>query len=489
MPRILIVLIAAAMTTMPVYAQIQPPDTLWTRTYGGINDDRGSRIIQYNNNEYIIIGFNKSTEPIGWGNVYLIKTNSNGDTIFTKMYGGGYDAYGNDIHKTSDGGFVITGGIYGVNPGYSMDVYLIRTDNEGNELWSRTYGKYLWDQGNCVRQTIDEGFLIAGWCVDSCSSSNIYFIKTDNNGDTIQTRICGNEYLDKAFNMCQSSDSTYVVVGTAQFDSTGSSYVYLIKVDLNGDSIWSRSYGGIHDDWGADVKRTIDGGYIITGNTRSFGAGRRDVYLIKTNSNGDTIWSKTYGADSQDYGYSVIETSDEGYLVSGISDSFSPYYDIYLIKTDSNSDTLWTKTIGRAGDDYGNSIIQSPDGGYIIAGYTFINSPANYDVYLIKLDSDSLSSINNKPYSLEYIIFTLHPPYPNPFNPATVIAFELRVSSDVTLSVFDIAGQEVARLAQGSFPAGAHRRAFDGAGLGSGIYFARLQAGDFTQTRKVVLVK
>jgi hypothetical protein len=150
------------------------------------------------------------------------------------------------------------------------------------------------------------------------------------------------------------------------------SFVSNVTAQVPGDTLWTKCYGGLGSDKGAEVQLTSDGGYIITGRTGSFGAGARDAYLIKTDANGDTLWTKTYGGLDWDYAYSVKQTTDGGFIVVGGSKSFSSGgdYDVYLIKTDANGDTLWTRTYGGTDIEYGSSVQLTSDGGYVIIGHS-----------------------------------------------------------------------------------------------------------------------
>ena len=167
----------------------------------------------------------------------------------------------------------------------------------------------------------------------------------------------GNDYANS---VQQTTDGGYIIAGyTASFGGD-SSHVYLIKTDSLGDTLWTKTYGGDSSDIGNSVQQTTDGGYIVAGTTNSFGAGNVDVYLIKTNSIGDTMWTKTYGGTNIDVGSYVRQTLDGGYIIARYTGSFGAGgFDVYLIKTNSLGDTLWTRTYGGTFADFGSSVQQT----------------------------------------------------------------------------------------------------------------------------------
>jgi hypothetical protein len=167
------------------------------------------------------------------------------------------------------------------------------------------------------------------------------------------------------------------------------SEVYLIKTDAAGDTIWTKTYGGVDGNEGKSVQQTSDGGYIITGSTVSSSVLTSDVYLIKADASGNVQWNRTFGGLDRDCGYCVRQTKDGGYIITGSTESTdSDDYDAYLIKTDASGAAQWTRTFGGPQRDCGNSVQQTRDGGYVVVGFTHSIGAGNQDVYFIKTDAN-----------------------------------------------------------------------------------------------------
>ncbi|MEI7727278.1 MAG: T9SS type A sorting domain-containing protein, partial [Bacteroidota bacterium] len=271
------------------------------------------------------------------------------------------------------------------------DVYLIRTDANGNTIWSKAYGGPGLDFGYTLTQTTDGGFIVAGNTDNGAGNGDIYLLKVGSNGDTIFTKTYGGTGIDRASSVQQTSDGGLIIGGYTNSFGAGGNDFYLLKTNSNGIVSWAKTYGGTGGDNGNCVQQTADGGYIFVGNTMSFGAGANDVYLIKTDVSGTPVWSKTFGGASAEYGNSVQQTTNGGYIVAGYSASFTG---VYLIQTDGSGNTLWSKTFAGAAFDWGSSVQQTSDGGFVIGGYTLSFGAGKMDISLIKTDANGNSGCN-----------------------------------------------------------------------------------------------
>ena len=310
------------------------------------------------------------------------------DTLWTKTFGGSSDDFGNCVQQTSDGGYIIAGNTSSYGAGGS-DVYLIKTDASGIEQWTKTFGGSGGETGFSVQQTSDGGYIIVGTTYSYGTGDNgVYLIKTDVNGDTSWTKTLGGSDDDYGYSVQQTADGGYIIAGYTNSYGAGNSDVYLIKTDTEGNQQWYRTFGGSLQDYGYSVRQTSDGGYIIAGEIYSLPTGGPNVLLIKTDVNGNEEWYQTFGGSGWDYGESVQQTSDGGYIITGWTYSYGAgLYDVYLIKTDANGNEQWYQTFGGSENDKGYSVQQTSEGGYIIAGYTESYSVGWSDVYIIKTDA------------------------------------------------------------------------------------------------------
>ena len=264
---------------------------------------------------------------------------------------------------------------------------MIKTDFQGNEDWNQTFGGGNYDRGNSVQQTNDGGYIITGEISSSGNgSSDVLLIKTDHKGNKEWEHTFGGVDYDRGYSVQQTRDGGFIIAGSTR--SNGDSYddLWLIKADSQGNEEWNRTFGGGYIDIGHFVYETTDNGYVITGYTQSYGNGSRDLWLIKTDSQGNEEWNETFGDSFVDFGKSVQQTIDGGYIITG-SKGTDYHSDIWLIKTDAQGNKEWNQLFGGVDYDFGNFVCQTNDNGYIITGHTKSYGNGGYDVLLIKTDS------------------------------------------------------------------------------------------------------
>ena len=384
----LIVLAALTALTSAVHSQPQPPDTLWTRSFGGNDNDYAYSVEQTNDGGYIIAGRTRSFGAGGY-DIFLIRTDVAGDTLWIRTYGGpgSYDEC-RSVQQTPDSGFILVGTTNSYGAGFE-DIFILKTNINGDSIWMRTFGGGSVDHGREVQQTNNGGYIVAGLTQSyGAGRGDVYLIQTDAEGNTIWTRTFGGSGNDSGRSIQKTSDGGFIITGETSA-GIGGYNVYLIKTDSSGNSQWLRSYGGSSNDNGYCVHQTSDGGYIITGKTSSFGFGRDDVYLIKTDADGDTLWTRTFGGSEMDIGYAVLQTSDGGYIVAGENSSIGAgLSDAYLIKTDANGNTLWTQTYGDSLFEFFGDIQPTFDAGYILCGSKSSSGPSDPNVWLVKLEGE-----------------------------------------------------------------------------------------------------
>ncbi len=357
----------------------------WTKTYGGTEEDGCMSVQQTSDGGYIMTGVTESYGA-GWYDIWLIKTDTLGTVQWNKTFGESDDDYGYSVRQTTDGGYIVVGTSF-----YDYDsakVRLIKTDASGNTQWQKIFYRSDGDYGTSVQQTSDGGYIIAG-ATSGSYSSDVWLIKTDALGDMQWNQTLDVGDYDFGWSVQSTTDGGYIIAGETYNSMTDYYDVLLIKTDASGNMQWNKTFGGSEvDNYGCSVQQTSDEGYIITGVTISDDTGE-DVYLIKTNSSGNKQWSKTFGGDDDDWGYSVQQTVDGGYIITGYTGSYGAGdMDVWLIKTNASGNIQWNKTFGGDDDDVGLAVKQTSDGGYIITGETFSYGAGDGDVWLIKTDEN-----------------------------------------------------------------------------------------------------
>ncbi len=375
-----------------VFAQ---PDSLWSNTFGGSSSEYCNSVQQTSDGGYMLGGH---TYSFGAGNhdFWLVKTDVNGDSLWSHTFGGTSIDRCYSAQQTTDGGYILGGETWSFGAG-EADLWLVKTDANGDSLWSCTFGGS--DEEYClsVQQTADGGYILGGKINSEPGNPDFWLVKTDANGDSLWSCTYGGSGAEYCWSVQQTTDGGYILGGFTDSYGAGNSDVWLVKTDGNGDTLWTRTFGGTSIDRCNSVQQTTDGGYILAGYTKSFGAGLEDFWLVKTDANGISLWSHTFGGSNRDECNSVQQTTDGGYILGGDTWSYGAgNTDFWLVKTDANGISLWSRTYGGSNGDYCNSVQQTINGGYILGGDTDSDAPGYYyDFWLVKAGSlcGSLSGI------------------------------------------------------------------------------------------------
>ncbi len=345
-----------------------PVPERWVQTFGGSEDDQGAAVALCPDGGYVVVG-TTSSFGAGESDIYLVKADAKGKMVWTRTFGDTDYDYGKSVQTAVDSGFIVAGCV-------GDSVCLIKTNATGSQVWMKTFGDAVMDGGMSVLQARDCGYVLLyqtyiGEVEYTC------LVKTDASGVSSWS-----EYLPiNGEAVLQTSDGGYVVVGEVDEPDAECYDVGLVMVDASGHAVRANAYRRLEsEDYGYSVQPTPDGGYIIAGEAEG---PLLQVYIIRTDADGNEIWTSTLGRENEVSGHSIERTDDGGYVVAGCAED-----DVLLLKLDADGDSLWTATYGGTVDDSRYSVRQTSDGGYVIAGTTDSNGLGDDDVLLLKTDSD-----------------------------------------------------------------------------------------------------
>lgn len=375
------------------------------KKYESTNSSRAYSVSLTNDGGYILAG-SYDVSGLLSAEYYVVKLDATGDTMWAYTYGptvdttisSNRDGAGNEAYniiQTFDLGYLIVGEAHAFGSG-SSDIFVLKLTPLGDTVWTKTYGGINSDYSYKVIQLVDSGYILSGFTESyGLGVRDVYVLRLDKKGDTLWSKSYGGNGIDGSNDMIQTYDGGFVIVGNTFSFGEGVSDVYVIKISENGTLKWATAYGGTLNDFGNAISETSDSGFVISGSTESFGSGQRDVYVIKIDSIGNLIWSKAIGGIENESGKSIQVLPNNEIVVLGNTRSFGQgFEDYYLIKLNSLGDTIMTKTYGGSSTEFGESIQQTSDKGFIMAGFTNSFNTWNYDIYLVKTDSLGNSGCN-----------------------------------------------------------------------------------------------
>lgn len=321
-------------------------------------------------------------------------------TSWTRTFGGSSADGFQAMQQTSDGGFILAGYTFSFGHGYANG-YLVRTDAAGNLIWSNAYGGAGWEYLLAVAETADGGFVAAGYTTSTgAGGMDMYLLRVDAQGSLLWERTFGGAGIDVAQGVGVDSQGNLILAGYTNSSGAGENDVYIVKTDAEGNELWSQVHGGEESDAAMDVLVDSQGNYLVAGASGSFEAENRDVYVLKLSPEGNIFWEELYGHHgdylSYEWGNAIIETSDGGYLVAGNSNaalggSTGELMNMYLVRIDAQGNLVWEGFAGRGQFyDYGNAVVELPEGDFLVAGTSKTRSNNN-EVYVARINAQGVA--------------------------------------------------------------------------------------------------
>lgn len=472
----------------------QPADTLWTNTFGGTGLDRGYSLQQTSDEGFIIAGMTESFGSVSSA-CYLVKADAYGELEWEQTFDLDYFEDSNSVQQTSDGGYILAGSSGDMPFGAA---YIIKTTSAGVLEWENLFGPYRGEHifGECVRQTYDGGYIIAGShsaSLGGVGGGAVYLLKLNQLGEEEWSGTFGSGGPGAywyGYAIEQTPDSGYVIAG--RHNSAG----YVLKLNKSYSIDWDKviyGYGGSDYNFTSfrSVCVTASGNYLLAGTTSSTGTMDYDVYLVMLDADGELLWERIYGGLEAEGAWSAHQTVDGGFIVAGSTNSYgSGENDVYLLKVNESGGFEWHTWFGGSEMDYAQAVQQTTDGDFAIAGTTRSYGAGSYDVWLLKVGVPEGIS-DRRPSISSSITLT---PFPNPCTGTSQIRYTIPSTSQTEITLFDVSGRLVKTLIDQVQPEGEYTVTWngsfeDGEEVPGGIYFLNLNAGNLQVSEKIILIR
>ncbi len=359
---------------------------VWKKTYGGDDGDIAQGIAALDNGDSVIVG---TCQSFGakQTDICVSRMNDKGEMAWRLMLGGEKVDEGKAIIRTEDGNLMVLGSTKSYAKNYDRDLYVVKVSPQGNVIWEQSFGGDRDEFAGGIAQTDDGGAIVVG---DTTSYGkgykDIYIAKLDKNGKMVSSFVVGGNKEDSAQALTRTKDGNMVLVGYRETGRSGNTDFFIMKIDQNGNKIWSQTYGGDRSDRLNGVTATEDGGIVATGSTYSYNSENTDLSVMKLNVEGTMLWHKIYGFKYYEYGNAVSTTADGGVMVAGGTNTLGKGdHSAYLIALNDTGEVVWSHVYGNRGKDSVNAITRLSDGSMIAVGESDSYSRAT-KIYMLKID-------------------------------------------------------------------------------------------------------
>jgi hypothetical protein len=499
-----------------ILGQVQAP--YWAKIYH-LNEMTSANSVQRTtDNGFIIAGYS-GTFGRGNQNTWFSKTNGFGDTIWSRVFVGLKGSLANCVREVNSDGYIVAGETFTKYGEVIRDFLAIRVTASGDTIWTRTYGdsvKFGSKHDNTdtvlhtdnfasdVIRTSDGGFVFLGSklvvlpecpclsCPPCSSNYNLsrgawaLLIKTDASGHVQWSKQYGKGFSFGS-SILQTDDNGFIILGETANSESSSYKIWLVRTNSVGDTLWSRTFGDSLASYGRQIVKTLDGGYAIIGE-RNGPTGGSQFWLLKTNAGGDTTWTRYYGNGSKVNGSQSLHiTSDSGYILTG-QNGDSNSNKLWVIRTNSYGDTLWTYIFNGNGISKGNAVDTCSDGSFAVAGFTNYYGNGALDACLLKIGQQGQMRVISKKQIGSNDIYKIR------FNRTESnlsfsAAFNLERKSFVGLKLYKYDGKVMLSVAEQQFGVGSHLITFNGSKIAFGSYFVALSINGKSKISKLLIVR
>jgi len=390
-------IVSAGALSISSASEVHPQEE-WNRTFGSGYGDGAWSVQATSDGGYIFAGHTCSR---GMGSdLWLVKVDPSGSEIWNATFGGSGEDLGYFVRQASDGGYIVAGSTmsYGIGDEY---LWLLKADALGNKTWDRTFGGFASSSGDggwAVDEAEDGGYVVAGYTKShSSGGKDLWLLKTDANGEKAWDRVFGGKKDAVGMSIRKTEDGGFIVAGRTNSFGSGGNDIWLLKVNSTGSEEWNRTFGGQKEDVALQVEEALDGGYVVVGRTETAdgngntdGDGNVSTLLIKTDSSGEVQWEKGLGQDVQGVATSLALTSDGGYILAGREETPVQNRDLWIVKVNSTGEVQWETAFGGSGDDIATSVQRALDGSFIVAGITDSYGSGSEDAWLLKIKPENV---------------------------------------------------------------------------------------------------
>ncbi|MBN2586166.1 MAG: T9SS type A sorting domain-containing protein [Candidatus Fermentibacteraceae bacterium] len=481
---------AAVIFVLPAALYGQAPDTLWTATFGGSQDEQCYDCIRTADGGYMMVGYTRSFGA-GDDDVWMVKTDGDGTLLWYRTFGGTSSDRGYSVCQTCDGGYIIGGWSFSFGPGV-VDAWVIKTDSLGDLEWDSCFGtENGFERCYSIIQAADSSYVFVGETDNNGTTfSDIWLVKIDREGDLMWDSTFGGSSDDYGIDVIERSDGGYALTGWTYI--SGYTDTRIISTDESGTMLHESVIGYGGDDRGWDMKQLSDGGFLIAGETSSTVSGKFDAWLVRTDNECVLSWDAFLGTDEDDYGSALEVLSSGEYAICGRSISPGANNEnLWVVLTDTTGSVIWDMAFGGSGTDAGHSVHETDDGGLVMGGYTSSFGSGGLDMWLLKTEEFVSVEQRTIPAAGSLEILSADP---NPFNCTCSIVVSTDCAGPVDAAVYSVDGRRIATLEQTGAGSSTRMMVWNGRDdngtlAASGMYLLQVTVGGEAASTKLYLLR